>query len=223
MLKSFNEMMQIDVLPYCDMREAKDDKGKTILVPYLNWAQCKKLLHENGAEFVNFTPCTNEHGSSLIMSDREFVDRNGVANRCYEVKVKVEIDDKVYYGQYPLMNGSNPVKDNSLTQQRVWNAQTRAFVKTVAMVTGLGFSLWCDEKDGADEEQAVEDLTKHSLFAIKERFQEEYTEVLKKKGMSAKDVAAALDMTVDEVKSVFCQFDALARFEKKLLSVGASK
>lgn len=220
MLKSFTEMMKIDVMPYCDNREAKDDKGRTITVPYLNWAMCKKLLHENGAEFVNFTPCTNENGSSLFMSDKEFADKNGVINRCYEVKVKVEIDDKVYYGQYPLMNGCNPVKDNSMSQQRVWTAQTRAFVKTVAMVTGLGFGLWCNYKDEADDVSgSAEDLSKHSLMAIKERFQEEYTAVLKKEGMSAREVANKLEMSVDEVKAVFTQFDSLARFENKLVSL----
>lgn len=216
--KNFMEMMEIDVLPYCEKREAKDDKGKKIEVPYLNWAKCKMLLHENGAEVVNFTPCTLPNGSSLFMSDQCFVDKNGIQNRCYEVRVSVQIDDNVYEGQYPLMNGSSPVKDNSLTQQRVWNAQTRAFVKTVAMVTGLGFNLWCDGKD--DELiDSEEDLSKHSLNAIQERFKIEYTDKLKKHGMSAKDVADALEMSVDEVKVIFTYFDILNRFEKKLLKL----
>lgn len=216
--KTFDEMMQIDVLPFCELREAKDDRGNKIQVPYLNWAQCKKLLHQNGAEFVNFTPCVNEHGSSLFMSEQVFEDKNGITNRCYEVRVKVQIDDKIYEGQYPLMNGSNPVKDNSMTQQRLWNAQTRAFVKTVAMVTGLGFGLWCTGKDEELLDQE-EDLSKHSLAAVKERFMQEYTHVLKKNGLAAKDVADALDMTVDEVKAVFSYFEILERFERKLVAL----
>ena len=216
--KSFGEMMKIDVLPYCDMREAKDDRGNRIQVPYLNWAQCKRLLHENGAEFVNFTPCTGPNGSSLIMCDREFVDKDKKVNRCYEVRVRVQIDDKTYEGQFPLMNGSNPVKDNSMTQQRIWNALTRAFVKVVAMVTGLGFSLWCTGKDEELIDQE-EDLSKHSLAAVKERFMQEYTMVLKKNGLAAKDVADALDMSVDEVKAIFSYFEILERFEKKLVAL----
>lgn len=220
MLKSFNEMLKVDVLPFCDMRDAKDDSGRNIKVPYLNWAKCKKLLHDNGAEYVNFEPVVNENGSSLIMSEIPFTDKNGVINRCYEVRVKVYIDDKVYEGQYPLMNGSNPVKDNSMSQQRVWTAITRAFVKTVAMVTGLGFGLWCDFRDEADDAApADEDLSRHSLAAIQERFKEEYTDVLKKKNLSSKEVADALEMSVDEVKAVFAQFDTLARFEAKLLTL----
>lgn len=218
--KSFNEMAKIDVLPYCQTREAKDDRGKKIEIPYLNWAICKRLLHENGAEFVNFSPIENtETGSSLFMTNKTFTDKNGVVNQCYEIRVKVEIDDKTYVSTFPLMNGSNPVKDNSMSQLRVWNAITRGFVKTVAMVTGLGFNLWCSKINEESFAEDTEDLSKHSLSAIKERFMEEYTKVLKTKGMSAKEIADSLEMSVDEVKAVFAQFDTLDRFEKKLLTI----
>ena len=216
MIKSFNEMRRIDVTPYCEMREAKDDKGKVIWVPYLNWAKCKDLLHQHGAEKVVFEPVTCSNGSSLIMSDATFTDPKGNTNRCYEVRVRVTIDDLVFESQFPLMNGSNPVKDNSLTQQRVWNAQTRAFVKGVAIHTGLGFDLWLDDATGVDQE---EDLKKHNIFAIKQRFQEEYTKVLRDKHLTTKEIAEKCDMTEDEVKVVFTYFDQLDRFEKKLLAL----
>ena len=119
MIKSYSEMRKIDVLPLCEKRKAKDDRGKDIEVPYLNWAKCMDLLHENGAEVVYFEPCVNANGSSLFMSDQVFTDSRGNTNRCYEVRVKIVIDDLIFEAQYPLMNGSNPVKYNSLTQQRV--------------------------------------------------------------------------------------------------------
>ena len=216
MLKSFAEMRQIDVLPFCDMREAKDDNGKKITVPYLNWARCKDLLHKNGAEKVIFEPVTCPNGSSLIMADATFLDKNNIANRCYEVRVKVTIDDLVFESQFPLMNGSNPVKDNSLTQQRVWNAQTRAFVKGVAIHTGLGFDLWLNDTTGTDQE---EDLKKHNLFAIKERFQEEYTRILRDRQYTAKEIADKCERSVDEVKLLWTFFDQLDRFEKKLIAL----
>lgn len=216
MLKSFAEMRKIDVMPYCELREAKDDNGKKIEVPYLNWARCKDLLHQNGAEKVIFEPVTCPNGSSLIMSDATFLDKNGVANRCYEVRVKVTIDDLVFESQFPLMNGSNPVKDNSLTQQRVWNAQTRAFVKGVAIHTGLGFDLWLNDATGVDQE---EDLTKHQIFAIKQRFEIEYTNVLRGKKLTTKEIAEKCGMSEDEVKVLFTFFDQLDRFEKKLMAL----
>ena len=216
MLKSFNELRTIDVTPYCDMREAKDDKGKTIQVPYLNWAKCKDLLHQNGAEVVYFEPCTNENGSSLFMSSEVFTDSKGNTNRCYEVRVRITIDELTFEAQFPLMNGSNPVKDNSLTQQRLWNSQTRAFVKGVAMRTGLGFDLWLDDEESKSTE---EDLTKHNIFAIKERFMQEYTRVLRDKHLTTKEIADKCAMSEDEVKVLFTFFDQLDRFEKKLMSL----
>ena len=214
MLKSWNEMRKIDVLPYCDKRDAKDDNGRKIEVPYLNWAKCNELLHQNGADVVYFEPCVNANGSSLFMSDQVFTDKDGVTNRCYEVRVKIVIDDLEFEAQYPLMNGSNPVKDNSMSQQRLWNAQTRAFVKGVAMRTGLGFGLWL-KGDEADNQDQSDDLSSHSIWAIKERMQIAYTRAIKK-GMSTKDIAENLGMTEDEVKVYFTYFAQLNRFEEKL-------
>ena len=215
MLKSYAEMRKIDVLPYCEMREAKDDSGKKIQVPYLNWARCMDLLHANGAEKVLFEPVVGANGSSLIMADAVFTDKNGVTNRCYEVRVRVTIDELVFESQFPLMNGSNPVKDNSLTQQRLWNAQTRAFVKGVAINTGLGFDLWLSDTTGVEQAEA---LSKHNLFAVKARMQQEYTKLIRK-GMTTHQIAEALQMTEDEVKVIYTYFDQLSRFEQKLISL----
>lgn len=138
MLKSYNEMRQIDVTPYCEERD-----GMT----YLNWAKCIDLLHQHGAEKVYWIPIPDpETGNSLRMSSTEFVDKNGNKNRCYETRILVVIDDNQYEMQSPVMNGANPVKDNSMSQQRVWNSMCRSFVKCVAIHTGLGFNLWIKEE-----------------------------------------------------------------------------
>lgn len=128
----------MDVRPYCEERDG---------LTYLNWAKCIDLLHENGAEKVYFEPIPDENtGSSLRMTPIVFEDKNKVTNRCYETRIKVVIDDDQYIMQSPVMNGSNPVKDNSMSQQRVWNSMCRAFVKCVAINTGLGFDLWLKEE-----------------------------------------------------------------------------
>lgn len=138
MLKPYDEMVKIDVSDYCEERDG---------MKYLNWAMCIKLLHENGAEIVHWEPIQNPRtGGSLFFTDVEFSDKNGVKNRCYETRIKVTIDDKVYEMQSPVMNGVNPVKDNSMSQQRVWNSMCRSFVKCVAINTGLGFKLWLKEE-----------------------------------------------------------------------------
>lgn len=105
MLKGFNELVQIDVLPFCDKRKAKDDSGKPIEVPYLPWAKCKMLLHENGANEVYFVPLKNETGGYLFQS-KEVHDKNGRTTGCYFVSVEIHIDDKTFRMDMPLMNGS---------------------------------------------------------------------------------------------------------------------
>lgn len=206
-LKSFNELRKLDVSEFIKKRDNAD---------YLPWAVCVDLLHRNGAEKVYFEPLTNDKGSSLFMSEKTFTDKNGNTNSCYEVAVKVVIDDLEFVVREPLMNGSNPVKDNSLSQQRVGNAQKRAFVKGVAIHTGLGFGLWSD--DVGDIEDNSDDLSKHSLQAIKDRILEKVT-ALMKKGVSEDDIAAHNNMSVEEMKGLFSYFTSINRFERSLNSL----
>ena len=138
MLKSYDELRKVDVSTYCEERDG---------MSYLNWAKCIDLLHQYGAEKVYWIPIPDpKTGNSLRMSEVAFEDKNKVSNRCYETRIKVVIDDNEYEFQAPVMNGSNPVKDNSMSQQRVWNSMCRSFVKCVAIHTGLGFNLWLKEE-----------------------------------------------------------------------------
>lgn len=202
-IKSWNEMRQVDISKYVKQRDKAD---------YLPWAECLKLLYENGAEKVEIIPEATGSGSSLFMSHQVFTDKNGATNRCYEVRVTVIIDGKEYTISYPVMNGINPVRDNLMNQNAVHKAQMRAFVKCVAINTGLGFDLW---RDDSDIENDVEDLSKHNLWAIKERMQQSYTRAIKK-GMSTGDIAKAVNKTEDEVRLLFTYFDQLNRFEQEL-------
>lgn len=204
MLKPFSELRKLDISEYIKER----DNAK-----YLPWAVCVDLLHQHGAEYVDFEPLTNENGSSLFMSEKTFTDKNGNTNNCYEVAVRVTIDDLVFVQREPLMNGSNPVKDNSLTQQRLGNAQKRAFVKGVAIRTGLGFGLWSEDID--DIEDVAEDLSKHSLKAVKERILEKVT-TLMKQGISEDEIAQRNNMSVEEMKGLFSYFTSINRFERLL-------
>lgn len=206
MIKSWNEMRSLDISKYVKQRDKVD---------YLPWANCLTLLYANGAESVRFTGLVNENGSSLFMSNEVFIDKNNKPNRCYEVRVEVVVDDKTYTISYPVMNGIHPVKDDLMNQNAVHKAQMRAFVKCVAINTGLGFDLWRDE---SDIEEDGEDLYKHSLKAIKERMETEVTSLMKK-GYSVSDVAKELGMDEDVFKSKFSMFAELSRIEKKLLEL----
>ena len=202
-IKSWNEMRKLDISKYVKKRDGAD---------YLPWADCLKLLYENGAEQVRFDAMVNDDGSTLFMSDQTFTDKKGNINRCYEVRIQGYIDGRSFYLSYPVMNGIHPVKDDLMNQNAVHKAQMRAFVKAVAINTGLGFDLW---RDDSDIENDVDDLSKHNLFSIKERMQQSYTRAIKK-GMSTKDIAKAVNKTEDEVRLLFTYFDQLNRFEQEL-------
>lgn len=159
MLKSYQEMRKVDVRPYCEEREGKI---------YLNWAKCLDLLHENGAERAYWEPIPDPAtGSSLRMVPQVFTDSKSGTNRCYETRIKVVIDDKEYEMQSPVLNGVNPVKDNSMNQLRVWNSMCRSFVKCVAIHTGLGFDLWLKEEMNPFSNQVPEEEQKPSTAQVK--------------------------------------------------------
>lgn len=210
MIKKYDEMRKIDVSKWTEKRDGAD---------YLNWAKVIELLHENGATTVYFEPIPNyDTGSSLYMTDQVYTDSKGNTNRVYETAVKVVIDDLEFIQRGPVTNGSNPVKDNSMTQQRLWNCQTRLFVKGVAIRTGLGFDLWLKEEKKNEKDNIDDDLSRHDIFKIKERCQITYTEKLKK-GLTTKEIAQMLNKTEDEVKALFSYFDTLFNFEKELNNI----
>ena len=209
-LKSYDELRKVDVSKYVEKRDGAD---------YLPWARVVDLLHENGAQVVYFVPIVNEYtGSSLFMTEEEFTDSKGNTNRVYETAVKIVIDDLEFIQRGPVMNGSNPVKDNSMSQQRLWNCQTRLFVKGVALRTGLGFNLWLNEEENNERENWEDDLSRHDIFKIKERCQQIYTQKMKE-GLSVKEIAEKLHKTEDEVKALFTYFDTLSNFERDLANI----
>lgn len=210
MLKSYEELRKIDVSKWTEKRDGAD---------YLNWAKCIDLLHENGAEKVYFDPVVNEvTGSSLYMTGKEFKDIKGNTNQVYETAVRITVDNDEWIQRGPVMNGCNPVKDNSMSQQRLWTCQTRLFVKGIAMRKGLGFDLWLKDELKNEKDNWEDDLYKHDIFKIKERCQQIYTKKLKQ-GLSVKEIAERLHKTEDEVKAIFSYFDTLSNFERDLSNI----
>lgn len=210
MIKDYKDLRSLDVSKWVEKRDGAD---------YLNWAKVVDLLHENGAEKVYFEPVVNPStGSSLYMTEQIFTDSKGNTNRVYETAVKIVIDDMEFIQRGPVTNGSNPVKDNSMSQQRLWNCQTRLFVKGVAIRTGLGFDLWLKEEFKNEKDNWEDDLSKHDIFKIRERVQEEYTKI-HKSGVTTKEIAEKLHKTEDEIKAIFSYFDTLNTFERDLLNI----
>lgn len=207
MLKKYDDLRKVDVSKWVEQRDKAD---------YLNWAKVVDLLHENGAEKVYFEPVVDERtGSSLYMTTQEYTDNKGNTNRVYETAVKIVIDDLEFIQRGPVMNGSNPVKDNSMSQQRLWNCQTRLFVKGVAIRTGLGFDLWLKDELNSEKENWEDDLGKHSLNMIKKRMEQLITQKMQQ-GLSLGKIAENLGITEDELKNYFTYYSVLERLEKRI-------
>lgn len=202
-LPNFEELRKIDLIKYTKQRDKAD---------YINWAVIKQLLHDNGAEKVYFEPIQQENGSSLIMCKKEFKDLKENTNQVYETRIKVVIDDLVFEIQGPVMNGSNPVKDNSMTQQRLWNSQTRLFVKGVAIHTGLGFDLWSRIEKKEDDENE-EDLSMHNILKIQERMHQTLTAKMKL-GLSKKEIATKLKINEKALDNYLGMYKKLYSLEK---------
>lgn len=212
MLKPYSDLVKIDVLPYCDKRKAKDDTGKSIDVPYLNWAVCKQLLHENGAETVYFTPVKNASGGYLF-SSKDVTDKNGRVTGCYFVSVDIFIDDKCFRMDMPLMNGSLVVYDDTLNQLRISNCHARAFVKGVAIHTGLGFNLWAKD---TDTDPAADDLSTQDVRLYKERLEMLVTEKMKKNNLTQSELCAAVGIKEKEFRNMWISLDNAYALESEL-------
>lgn len=202
-IPTFDELRKIDLSKYTRQRDNAD---------YINWAVIKQLLHDNGAEKVYFEPIQQENGSSLIMSNEVFRDNKENTNRVYETRIRVVIDDLTFEIQGPVMNGSNPVKDNSMTQQRLWNSQTRLFVKGVAIHTGLGFDLWSrieKQEEGLNEE----DLSIHNISKIQERVLQTLTKKMKL-GITKKEIASKIKISESKLDEYLMMYKKLDVLEK---------
>lgn len=216
MLKPYSELVKLDVTPYCDTREAIDENRRKIQVPYLNWAKCIELLHENGAEVVYYEPLVNEKtGSTLFMCDIPFEDEKKRVNRCFEVRVRIVIDDLEFIQNYPLMNGMYVVRDDTINQLRVSNAQARAFVKGVAIRTGLGFGLWLKEDETT--KMTGDDIEFHSSLKIKERLEREIAKKLDE-GWTLAELAQKTNIgnEDDDVRELIRTLTKIYNFEGQL-------
>lgn len=216
MLKKFDELYKIDVRPFCEVKKGKDDKGKVIDIPYLNWAKCVTLLHENGAEVVYFTPLKNKDGGYLFGS-REVHNKDGRVTGCYFVSVEIHIDDLVFTQDLPLLNGNLVVYDDTLNQLRIANAHARAFVKGVAIRTGLGFSLWAEDDEG--EKADGEDLSIHNVFKVKARIEQRMTELMKR-GLSVPQICESIKLKEKDLELILGKYvNGIAYLEDALKKI----
>ena len=212
MIKSFKEMMAVDLGHHISKKPVfKKDKASGQFkqvgeLDYLNWAACLMLLHEHGAEKVCFGNMSSDNNHPVFLLD------GGVPF----VRVFVEVDGDYRVLDYPVIDGSNNVSMEKLTQGDVHNATQRGFVKCVAINWGLGLKLW--QKEEQEEEQRrspADNLEFHNIMAIKTRVERYITSKLQA-GMSMEDVLSILGLSDAQYKNTMRYFDGIAAFEQRL-------
>lgn len=142
-LKPFNELFNLDLSNEVAKRPVKKNSNMTL--DYLEWANCIKLLHENGAESVTYGMNKNKDDYPC------FYNHNGESPF---VSVWVEIDGQLYAEDYPVVNGIYVVSNPS--QLDINKAKQRGFVKAVAINTGLGLSLWIKEESIINNDKDIQ-------------------------------------------------------------------
>lgn len=143
----------------------------------------------------------------------ETQDKNGQKLGCYFVRVRIHIDASEWEMDYPLLNGQLVVRAETINQLRISNAHARAFVKGVAIRTGLGFGLWANDTEGTDDKS--DDLSIHSIWAIKERVERRVTSLLSR-GMSMDELLRHIGISQKQYESVLKGFSNIHYLEQKL-------
>lgn len=169
-LKSFKELFELDLTDEVVQRPVKKNSNMTL--DYLEWANCIKLLYENGAESVTYGMKRNQDDYPC------FYNKNGESPF---VSVWVNIDGKVFEEDYPVVNGIYVV--NNPNQLDINKAKQRGFVKAVAINTGLGLSLWIKEEQVINNDKEIQkEINQNEGKTLNDQITKLFAQALQKVG-----------------------------------------
>lgn len=189
-LKSFNELFALDISGEVASRPVK--RNSNITLDYLEWANCIKLLYQNGAKEVRYGMEKNAKGYPC------FYNHNGESPF---VSVWVEIDGKRFEEDYPVVNGIYAVANPN--QLDINRAKQRGFVKAVAINTGLGLDLWIkEEKEMNTNKELQQDVNSQEAHTLNDQITTLFAKALQKVG-DAKTLYSVLQSDKNEVRQLY--------------------
>ena len=201
MIKSFNELIKIDITDYLEKKpnfvwnkktQQFEEKG---YFNYLNWAKGLELLYTYGAEDVQFKSIKNELGHSV------FYNKELGKAGCPEIRLWVKIDNKEMEITYPIIRGSKVLEE--FNQLDVEVARQRAFTKAIAIMTGLGLTTWMKEDKKIDDDIDEQMKDTYTLLEVtRENVQNQYIEVAKMLGGSNK-LNKSIGYSKEELEKIF--------------------
>lgn len=209
MLKPFAELYALDISGEVSQKPVKkkmeDGSWREICkLDYLSWATVLRLLHEHGAETVRYGNILSAEGHSLHL----------LSGHLPEVHVWVEIDGARYEITYPVIDGSKDVKMDYIAQSDVHNASQRAFVKCVAVNTGLGLRLW-EKEDKEQPKEVKDDINAHNVLRVYDRLNEKFSRAVRKIG-SEREVCALLELNQKQMRVMFQCLQVAHDVEQKI-------
>lgn len=172
----FDELYEMDISEHTIVRKMKDGD-----FTYLPWEACLRILK---ARFVNVSYSFLHNDSGYPA----FFDPNGMNPF---VSVGLNIDGVSYSYDYPVIDGD--FVKNRPHQLDIHIAQQRAFVKAVAVKTGLGLKLW--QKDAKEVSVSNTDSAGRSMvIEFGKKIQEfgDADSLLKNLGTSKKEMDALM-------------------------------
>lgn len=189
-LKSFSELFNLDLSSEVAKRPVK--KSSNLTLDYLEWANCIKLLHENGAETVKYGMNRNTDDYPC------FYNHNGESPF---VSIWVEIDGERYEEDYPVVNGIYVV--NNPSQLDINRAKQRGFVKAVAINTGLGLSLWIKEEQVINSDKDIQkEMNANEGKSLNDQVTKLFAQALQKVG-DKETLYGILQSSKDEINKLY--------------------
>ncbi|WP_313894912.1 DUF1071 domain-containing protein [Psychrobacillus sp.] len=197
-LKSFNELFELDLSNEVAKRPVK--KNSDLTLDYLEWANCIKLLYENGAEKVRYGMVKNENSYPC------FYNQNGESAF---VTVWVEVDGERYEEDYPVVNGIYPVSNPN--QLDINKAKQRGFVKAVAINTGLGLGLWIKEEHVINNDKEIQrELSQNETSTLNDQVTTLFAKALQKTG-DKDSLYTILQSSKEEIHKLYKSNDHAAK------------
>ena len=207
MLKPFAELLKADVSKYISKKPTFKKVGDKFVptgveLDYISWVDCLILLYENGAENVHYGNILNDKGHSLFLNEGRFP----------EVRVFVEIDGNRFEMTYPLIDGRKHLDIAKATQSDIHNASQRAFVKCVAVNTGLGLPLW--QKEEKMQPKTIDESI-HNLGIIIGRVRKLYAKAVQSVGEESM-LLKNLNVNKKQIENIFSYSQQLSKLETAL-------
>lgn len=198
MEKSFLELYKLDITSHIKTRDVmkKNVTGEWVKdtskppMKYLEWSKVLILLYELGANTIKYgNVCDEKTGHPVFL--------NGL-NTAPFVKIWVKIDQETYEITHPVLNGYE--KGYADNQSHIHNATQRAFVKCVAVNTGLGLSLW--ERDEETNSIVPDEVLKEEILKWNIRMTNLFNAASNKLG-GHDNVHAELNTNTKELKAIY--------------------